>query len=92
MVIDLTLSLTYGLQPKAAAAGRAEGGDPGAGRPADREKSPPTYTLVPAGETLRALTTPLALGFQGSRVPVAASQAASRLRVVPLTAVKLPPR
>ena len=72
------------------AAGRVEGGDPGAGRPADRGPRP--YTLVPAGETLRARTTPLALGFQGRRLPVAASQAASRLRADPSTEVKLPPR
>jgi hypothetical protein len=92
VVTALTLSFTYGLQPKAPplvglrAATRARTAPPTA------VKSPPTYTRVPAGETLRALTTLLALGFQGRRVPVAASQAASRLRVVPSTAVKLPPR
>ena len=92
VVIALTLLLTYGLQEKAAplvglrAATRARAAPPTA------VKSPPTYTLVPAGETLRARTTPLALGFQDSRLPVAASQAASRLRVVPSTEVKLPPR
>src|SRR6266508_2970251 len=59
--------------------------------PSAESKSPPTYTLVPAGDTLSARTTPLALGFHDSRFPLAASNAASRLRVVPFTVVKLPP-
>jgi hypothetical protein len=92
VVTALTLSFTYGLQPKAAplvgwrAATRARAA------PATTVKSPPADTRVPAGETLRALTTLLASGFQASRVPVAASQAASRLRATPSTWVKLPPR
>ena len=92
VVTALTLSFTYGLQPKAPplvglrAATRARDAPPTA------VKSPPMYTRVPAGETWRPWTTPLALGFQPSRPPVAASQAASRLRVWPFTWVKLPPR
>jgi hypothetical protein len=92
VVTALTVSLTYGLQPKAAplvglrAATRARAAPPTA------VKSPATYTLVPAGDTLRARTVPLAFGFHRGSVPVAASKAASRLRVVPFTEVKLPPR
>ena len=84
--------MTYGLQPKAAPLLGLRAATRERAAPPTAEKSPPTYTLVPAGETLRALTTPLAFGFQGSRAPVVALQAASRLRVVLLTWVKLPPR
>ena len=64
VVIALTLLLTWPAQPKAAPLVGLRAATWARVAPPTAVKSPPTYTRVPAGETLRARTTPLALGFR----------------------------
>ena len=54
-------------------------------------KAPPTITLPPVGVTSTALTPASAVGAHPSVAPVAALNAASRVRVRPLAVLKMPP-